>query len=83
MVDLEEANKLFWHMVEHGWNEDNYAKKKRQCHSFVYNFVCRLLDGKCPEKEKWPQNFLEFDANNGDGSVFVEKDLLMPDGKFF
>uniref|UniRef100_A0A914I2M3 Uncharacterized protein n=1 Tax=Globodera rostochiensis TaxID=31243 RepID=A0A914I2M3_GLORO len=67
---LNEMHNGKWHAQSH-----NYTF--HSCIDFAYQFVCRLNNGVCPEKKRWPKEFVEFDqrwvhreSQNGRFSVF-------------
>ena len=70
-VTTEEADEIFYKMVQNGWTDRDYDHKgMRICRTYVYEFVCALYKGKCPAKEEWPENFLAIDSSSNLGSVF-------------
>jgi hypothetical protein len=82
LVRLQEADRVFFDMVQHGWDARSYdLSKKRFCGTFVWTFVCKLLNGKCPRKEAMPTNFLLLDAEMPIIKAIVEYQANVLPGK--
>uniref|UniRef100_A0A914IB72 Uncharacterized protein n=1 Tax=Globodera rostochiensis TaxID=31243 RepID=A0A914IB72_GLORO len=71
-ANSKKADNLFWEMGRRnflqkvpddeyfGW-ANSYDEISRTCVDFVYEFVCNLFDGNCPQEEVWPDNFVQID----------------------
>jgi hypothetical protein len=58
LVELKEADKVFFDMVQHGWDGNSYDEKKhRFSGTFVWAFLCLLLKDKCPSETRCRQIF--------------------------
>ena len=83
MVEMDKVEKIFWTMAEHGWNNLTYVAMKRDCWTFVYDFVCHILDGKCPLKKYWPVGFQIYKEKNKEGFTRNAPYFRLSEGKKF
>ncbi|KAL3121576.1 hypothetical protein niasHT_009053 [Heterodera trifolii] len=58
---VENVDGIFESMRTGHWPPDSHTYAIHSCIDFAYQFVCRLNNGICPEKDRWPRPFAEFD----------------------
>ncbi|KAL3092499.1 hypothetical protein niasHS_007708 [Heterodera schachtii] len=58
---VESVDAIFEAMRTGNWPPDSHTYALHSCIDFAYQFVCRLNNGICPEKDRWPRPFVEFD----------------------
>ena len=76
LVNTAKADAIFFEMVQHdGYKSENGYYKESKPVGFLWYFLCKLYDGKCPNKENMPATFMNLDERYP--TIFTHPEQLL------